>query len=92
MILVLCLCSNSTRAQGQGLKKTDLPIVKDTCFEGWGHPLSDELYSLDSRIWCGKRTDGFYVIELFNRDDMPATIRIDFFTLGIKGEWQMCDL
>lgn len=91
MVLVLCLCYNSAWAQGQDVKKTDLPIVKDTCFKEWVHLLSNELDPPDSRIWCGQRTDGFYVIELFNRDDMPATIRIDFCTLDIEGE-QICDL
>lgn len=57
-----------------------------------GHPLSDELDSPDSRIWYGQMTDGSYVVGLFNRDDAPAVISIDFAALGIEGKWRMRDL
>ena len=56
------------------------------------HPLSDQLNSPDSRIWFGTMSDGSTVVALFNRDDSPASLSVDFATLGLDGQRNIRDL
>ena len=57
-----------------------------------GHPLSDKLNNTDNQIWYGEMSNGDYVIGIFNRDDSPRSVTVEFSKLGIDGERKIRDL
>lgn len=57
-----------------------------------GHPLSDKLNNADNQIWYGEMSNGDYVVGIFNRDDSPRSVTVEFSKLGIDGERKIRDL
>lgn len=57
-----------------------------------GKPLSDDIGSERSQIWCGQMSDGSYVLALFNREDDTRNRYVHFSDLGIDGDMNVRDL
>jgi hypothetical protein len=56
-----------------------------------GKPLSDKV-GQQYETWYGQMTDGSFVVALFNRSDVTATLSADFSQLGISGAKTIRDL
>lgn len=57
-----------------------------------GKPMSDRLGDSNNQIWYGTMSNGDHIVALFNRDDAPKSMSVNFADLGIEGEWNVRDL
>ena len=59
-----------------------------------GHPLSMDLNDINSSIWCGQLTDGQWVVGLFNREEKPRIMSVNFKDIGLdwNGEVRIHDM
>ena len=73
-----------------GLLTNDEVIAVDQ--DPLGHPARRVVKVKDSEVWARVLADGSMAVGLFNRSELPATVRVNWSDLGLTGDRVVRDL